>query len=261
MSTQTAPLVEHRASSGGRSDLELILRALDGLVASAEPAVVFTSVTRLCVPLLCDAASATIVTADQQAYQTKWPWHEADPDAALVSRTMAGRQLVSHNAVLTPIAGLSTEGGPDYRGVLALNFHTSSPSPSHAVLAQLVVERAVAVIERERLADVVTAQRAQADHLRIALASNRQIGAAIGILMASRKLTSEHAFDLLRLVSQHRHRKLYDVALEVIETGTVELPTSLTRTTPANGTVAAVTPPEPRQFMPLQPEASTPASN
>jgi hypothetical protein len=261
MSTRTAPLVGDRPSASGRSDLELVLQVLDGLVASAEPAVVFTSVTRLCVPVLCDAASATILTDDQQAYQTKWPWHEADPDAAQVGRTMAGRQLVSPNAVLTPIAGLSTEGGPAYQGVLALNFHTSSPSPCHAVLAQLVVERAVAVIERERLADLVTAQRAQADHLRIALASNRQIGAAIGILMASRKLTSEHAFDLLRLVSQHRHRKLYDVALEVVETGTVELPANLTRTPPANGTVAAVAPPEPRHFMPLQREASAPGSN
>ena len=259
MSTQTTPYLEHRPAAAAGSDLAPILRALDGLVASAEPAVVFTSVTRLGVPLLCDAATATVLTADQQAYQTKWPWNAADPeDSALVREAMAGRQVVSHDAVLTPIAGLSAEGLLDYKGVLALNFHTSSPSPSHGVLAQLVVERAVAVIERERLVDIVTAQQSQADNLRIALTTNREIGTAMGILMASRKLTSEHAFDLLRQVSQHSHRKLHDIALEVIDTGTVEFPAGVTRmpptpASPGNGT--AVSRPGPRPFTPCPPRS------
>jgi ANTAR domain len=256
MSTQPTSLLEHRPSAEMGSDLEPILRALGGLVASAEPAVVFTDLTRLCVPLLCDAATATVLTADQQAYQTKWPWNAAEPeDFALVGKAMAGRQVISHNAVLTPIVGRSAEGIIDYQGVLALNFHTSSPSPSHGVLAQLVVERAVAVIERERLADVVTAQQVQVDNLRIALASNREIGAAVGILMASRKLTSEHAFDLLRRVSQHSHRKLRELALEVIDTGTIELPPSVTRTaspaSPAKATAAGQ--PGPRSSTPCTP--------
>jgi hypothetical protein len=156
---------------------------------------------------------------------------------------MAGRQIVGHNAVLTPIAGKSPEGYPDYQGVLALNFHMSSPSPTHGVLAQLVVERAVAVIERERLADLVTAQQAQADNLRIALETNRQIGTAMGILMASRKLTSDRAFDLLRRASQHSHRKLHSLALEVIDTGTIELPPGVagmpSPASPATGTAVA----------------------
>ncbi|HEX8092787.1 ANTAR domain-containing protein [Jatrophihabitans sp.] len=256
MSTQAAPYLEHRPAADAGSELEPILRALDGLVASAEPAVVFTSVTRLCVPLLCDAATATVLTADQQAYQTKWPWNQADlEDSALVREAMAGRQVISHNAVLTPIAGLSAEGLLDYQGVLTLNFHTASPGPSHALLARLVVERAVAVIERERLIDIVTAQQAQADHLRIALTTNRQIGTAIGILMASRKLTSDRAFDVLREASQHGHRKLRDIASEVIDTGTIELPVGVTRlprppASPRNGTGTAVRRPSPRPLPP-----------
>jgi hypothetical protein len=253
MSTQPAPLFEHRPSTDVGSDLEPILRALDGLVASAEPAVVFTSVTRLCVPLLCDAASATVITADEQAYTTKWPWNEADPeDSVLIRKAMAGRQVVGYNVILTPIVGRSTEGVPDYEGVLALNFHTSSPGPSHGALAQLVVERAVAVIERERLAEFAAAQQAQADHLRIALATNRQIGTALGILMASHKVTSDTAFDLLRRASQYSHRKLHDIALNVIETGTIELPTSSTRTPPGTpkDVTAAAARPRPRPFLP-----------
>ena len=57
-----------------------------------------------------------------------------------------------------------------------------------------------------------------------ALSSNRSIGAAIGVLMSQYKLTQEQAFDLLRVASQHTHRKLADIARDVAETGTRNLP-------------------------------------
>lgn len=47
-------------------------------------------------------------------------------------------------------------------------------------------------------------------NLQRALDSNREIGAAVGILMARRRLSDEQAFDLLRSISQHRHLKLRD---------------------------------------------------
>jgi AmiR/NasT family two-component response regulator len=61
-------------------------------------------------------------------------------------------------------------------------------------------------------------------HLERALQSNRGIGVAIGVLMNHYKITQEQAFDLLRMASQHGHRKLVEVAREVTETGTLELP-------------------------------------
>lgn len=62
----------------------------------------------------------------------------------------------------------------------------------------------------------------RAAHLERALSSNRQIGTAMGILMARLQLTDEQAFDLLRRTSQNRNRKLHELADEVILTG--ELP-------------------------------------
>jgi AmiR/NasT family two-component response regulator len=56
-------------------------------------------------------------------------------------------------------------------------------------------------------------------NLQLALASNRRIGTAVGILMAQGRITDSAAFDLLRLASQHTHRKLRDIADEVILTG------------------------------------------
>jgi hypothetical protein len=73
-------------------------------------------------------------------------------------------------------------------------------------------------------AGTLVALVAAEDHsanLETALQSSREIGMALGILMAHRKITHEHAFDLLRSASQNLHRKLRDVAAEVMETGTL----------------------------------------
>ena len=42
---------------------------------------------------------------------------------------------------------------------------------------------------------------------------------AIGILMALHHVTDDTAFDLLRTASQHLHRKICDLADDVIDTG------------------------------------------
>jgi GAF domain-containing protein len=70
----------------------------------------------------------------------------------------------------------------------------------------------------------------QAANLEAALESSREIGAAIGVLMAHRKVTQDEAFALLRATSQTLHRKLRDVASEVVETGTLpDLPMGIRR--------------------------------
>jgi hypothetical protein len=72
----------------------------------------------------------------------------------------------------------------------------------------------------------------QSANLRSALDSSRQIGAAIGILMAHHRVTQDDAFELLRRTSQQLQRKLRDVALAVVETGALPEPA-------ASGPVAA----------------------
>lgn len=64
--------------------------------------------------------------------------------------------------------------------------------------------------------------RERAANLEVALESNRHIGSAVGILMARELLTADQAFERLRDTSQRLHRKLRDLADEVINTG--ELP-------------------------------------
>jgi ANTAR domain-containing protein/GAF domain-containing protein len=62
-------------------------------------------------------------------------------------------------------------------------------------------------------------ERAVVSGLEQAVASNRAIGMAIGILMAIRRVGQDEAFDLLRTVSQRTNRKLREIADDVVHTG------------------------------------------
>ncbi|MCW2525516.1 MAG: hypothetical protein JWM76_376 [Pseudonocardiales bacterium] len=65
--------------------------------------------------------------------------------------------------------------------------------------------------------------RNKAMNLHRALESNREIGAAMGILMTKYKLTREEAFKVLRITSQDANRKVAALATEVVDTGTINL--------------------------------------
>ncbi|MCW2528011.1 MAG: hypothetical protein JWM76_2871 [Pseudonocardiales bacterium] len=72
-----------------------------------------------------------------------------------------------------------------------------------------------------------TTARDRATHLAKALDSNREIGMAMGILIAQFKLTRDQAFDVLRITSQDTNRKIVELAAEVVNTGKLELPPRL----------------------------------
>lgn len=61
--------------------------------------------------------------------------------------------------------------------------------------------------------------RETAGHLQAGLASNRDIGVAIGRVMASQQLDRDAAFEVLRGISQNTNRKLADIAAHVIHVG------------------------------------------
>jgi signal transduction histidine kinase/DNA-binding response OmpR family regulator len=85
-----------------------------------------------------------------------------------------------------------------------------------------LVARVRVHLELARLREYAVARaQDEAANLRRALSSNRQIGAAIGILMQRRKITSDQSFALLRSASQRMNRKLRDIADEVVLTGTL----------------------------------------
>jgi GAF domain-containing protein len=97
----------------------------------------------------------------------------------------------------------------------ALNLYSRKPEAfdehARAVGAVLAAHAAVAITSSR--------ERERAEHLERALESNREIGIAIGILMARGLHSREQAFDALRRASQRLNVKLRDIASAVADTG------------------------------------------
>jgi hypothetical protein len=68
------------------------------------------------------------------------------------------------------------------------------------------------------------ALRARVANLEVALESSRQIAAAVGIVMAQTRCPYEEAFQVLRAASQRTHRKVRELAEEVVFTGALPGP-------------------------------------
>ncbi len=104
--------------------------------------------------------------------------------------------------------------------IAGLNFYSSKPDAfdenAQTVGLLLATHGALALSALRR--------GETAAHLARALTSNREIGVAMGVLMSQHKISRDQAFDLLRITSQHTHRKLSDIAVEVADTGMLELP-------------------------------------
>ena len=81
--------------------------------------------------------------------------------------------------------------------------------------------QAASLVDREMIAELQVDGVLSRDHvaqLEKALMSSRVIGAAVGILMASRQVTQDRAFAMLSEASQRSNRKLHDRAADLVET-------------------------------------------
>ncbi len=88
--------------------------------------------------------------------------------------------------------------------------------PQQAMTGGSLVESRTLLVE---LLDRVETAELEAHNLRRALEHSRDIGTAVGVLMALRKVTRDEAFELLRRTSQDHNRKVHALALDVISTG------------------------------------------
>jgi GAF domain-containing protein len=128
-------------------------------------------------------------------------------------------QRAARSAELRSVLAIRIQPDRD-DAALALTIYSRAPGAfgdASVAAAMLLAAQAASALSR---ADAVQ----QAEQLQQALDSGRDIGVAIGILMSSRTLSRQAAFDLLRDVSQVTHRKLRDIASDVVETGQLELP-------------------------------------
>jgi hypothetical protein len=103
-------------------------------------------------------------------------------------------------------------GTGTHHGSLRFLFRdkVSQSSPAGRLAAAFAIQAAIAV-------DRAASQLA-VTHLQTAIDTNRDIGAAVGILMARQGIGYQAAFHLLRAESQNKNRKLRDVAAEILTT-------------------------------------------
>ncbi|MFL6164333.1 MAG: GAF and ANTAR domain-containing protein [Jatrophihabitantaceae bacterium] len=149
-------------------------------------------------PCLQALGSIELVQVDDLATDQRWPGF---------GRQVADR-LPLRSVLSVPVSTAD-------HGLQSLNIYGEQPTaftaghrPAAYLAAAVTGLALTALREHER-----------SEHLRTALDTNRQIGTAMGILMARHHCSYDNAFTALRVASQHLHRKLRDVADEVIFTG------------------------------------------
>jgi hypothetical protein len=218
-----------RTLAAAEFDQRLARTALLNSVLSALPAIGWASLTSAAgasrQPVTMAASAEPAEAADALQYRAgAGPCLQALAELGMVwAGDLTGESrwqpFVAAALAGTPVraavsCSLSAAGHP----LVSLNLYAAEPlaaeRPEPAALAAVAGACAVGLTAIE--------QRYRADHLEQALTSSRRIGAAMGVLMASLRLTEDQAFDALRTVSQHSHRKLRDVAEDVLLTG--ELP-------------------------------------
>jgi transcriptional regulator with GAF, ATPase, and Fis domain len=123
--------------------------------------------------------------------------------------------LTSRVLADTPVRGaLSVQLPVDRARIGALNLFSDTP---HA-FDERSIERALVLGAFATVATTAVAQVEDAASLRRGLATSREIGKAVGMLMVMNDVSDDDAFGVLRRTSQVTNVKLADVAADVVRT-------------------------------------------
>lgn len=125
-----------------------------------------------------------------------------------------GRQAYETAGIVSMLSlRMFFEDEPDV--IAGLNMYATHPDAFDETAETL----ALLLVTHGALAVALAASRDRSTHPTIALKNSREIGVAMGVLMTRLKITRDDAFDLMRIASQHTHRKVHDIAIEVADTG------------------------------------------
>lgn len=136
---------------------------------------------------------------------------QLDPD---IAHDCAWPDLAVRLVAETPVRGLiAFRILVDDRKVGAFNLSSDTPG----LLNSEIADSASILAAFASAAFMTFSARGQADTMSRGLASNREIGKAIGLLMAAHHIDADAAFELLRSTSQNLNIKLAEVAQKVVE--------------------------------------------
>jgi hypothetical protein len=135
---------------------------------------------------------------------------------AELSDPLDGGNELTVGELIKRILELEEQGQRDEARIAELEVQAAADLVDLTALRQQVDIDQILIAELEAQAVI---DQAQIANLKIALNTARRIGAALGIIMSTYKVPEEKAFATLRIASQHTHRKLRDVAEDVLLTG------------------------------------------
>jgi transcriptional regulator with GAF, ATPase, and Fis domain len=143
----------------------------------------------------------TTIYVPDLVVERRWPEHTE----SLLDKTPVRSVLALVLRLEEEVLGTLTLYGDRTDAFAEPTYTTATVYADHAAIA----------LDREFAND-------KAMNLEIALQTSREIGIAIGILVERHKITPGQAFDLLRAASQRRHRKLRELAGDLVLTGDLD---------------------------------------
>jgi ANTAR domain len=202
-----------------RSALD-IRSAVSGMARSCEPAVVLSSLARASCPSFSDACAVELSEGADALFRVSFPRPDGVVLAAglgtVPSRT--GASAVTGNTITTGFQAAAGHGHPSFAGMVVHSWIDRGFSEDDAIIARLLVDRALAIVLHERLARSAARADDRAAKLAIDLITSRIEGEAIGILMAKQQVTEDEAVGLLRRVSWTHQRSMHEAAADVVRT-------------------------------------------
>jgi hypothetical protein len=195
------------------------------------PLEIFAALIAECVPACCDDVQFELAAGESEDVAAAGASASRGELRAEMT-TAPGRAVVAVRS--EPVVGEARILGT----VTCTWDDPARPNDADATVVRFIAGQAVATMRIAGLAELVEVHRVRAANLEQALATNREIGQAIGILMATEQITADQAFDRLRSASQHLHRKLRAIAADVVQTGMLPAPVTPEAAYSPNGTAS-----------------------
>lgn len=213
--------VDPTMTGPGRIDVVATVAGLRHLEPSPEPALVFSHLAALCVPTVCDEVVIDLVE-NGHGYRIRQPAvtlrRPLDPETRLISnsRSVAGALLGRHTVTVAIGSPDPDTTDADFTGTLVCTWRDGyQPAPADASLIELMVDHAVALIQRERLTGQISELAEQSRTLSSSLVRDPRIASAVGTVMALHHVEEAQAMDLLVRISERNDRDLKDLAADV----------------------------------------------
>lgn len=194
--------------SGVRSAREIrdVMRAI---IRSDEPAVVLSGLARSSNSFFSDACAVELSEGADPVFRASFPL----PDDAAAADPPADLKTIA-----TTFQAGSSHGHPAFAGVVVHSWIERDPTEYDAIIARLLVDLALAIVQNERMVQSTARAEDRAAKLAIDLITSRVEGEAIGILMTKHRATEEEAAGLLRRMSWTAQRQLDETSADVVRT-------------------------------------------